>query len=217
MDKLNLDLINIITQYVGFNPNIEFKLSLNECNWSSLVMNPTLPSYLYIEYEEIIKTKLIYVVRNLNPNIELIEKYKHLMSDMCWRHLCNNPNIPAFFFENCIDKLERIHWIKIIRYNKIIPIEWFVNNIDSIILKFPLTRTLSLLCQRNDVSMAFIEKYMNNFLKTSWNYLIMNEKLPYSFFKKHKNKIPLSAWSLKYITYKDNFKEMSRIINNAIV
>ena len=29
MDKLNLDLINIITQYVGFNPNIEFKSILS--------------------------------------------------------------------------------------------------------------------------------------------------------------------------------------------
>jgi RNAse (barnase) inhibitor barstar len=104
---LNKNLINIITNYVGFYKNINFKISffeqnLDKLDWSRLSMNPDIPFKLFFSEENENKIDWYWLSRNIS--FEYLEKYIKLCKQrgkqdkINWDILSSNKNIPYQFF-----------------------------------------------------------------------------------------------------------------------
>ena len=111
---LNKNLIGIITNYLGYQKGINFKIqlyenNLNKVNWKSLSKNTSIPyqffeKHLALQSKEM-NIKIDWTELSGNTNIPVTFFEKHL-DKVDWYSLSRNTNIPYWFFEKYIYDLE---------------------------------------------------------------------------------------------------------------
>ena len=136
---LNHNLINIITNYVGFYKGINFNIpffeeNIDKVDWSSLSGNTDIPFTFFEKHisscERLgVPDKLDWysLSRNINIPYQFFEKY---LDKVNWSCLSKNTNIPVTFFEKYISSCEqlgvpdKVDW-SYLSYNTNIPVEFF--------------------------------------------------------------------------------------------
>ena len=107
-----------------------------------------------------------------------------------------NPYVPHLFLDDYIDEFYDVDWATIIRNNKIIPFWWYEKHFDKF-KDFFLYFQINTLLIHPDITESFIEKWLNFYETIYWDDIITNSKLQYSFYLKHKSKIPLIFMGFK--------------------
>jgi len=210
---LNKYLINIITEYVGYNPNIEFIDTFEFTGaWNCLASNESLPDSFWVKYEKQLSQYMLMCVLNRNVNINFLKRNIHKINDQQWIYLCRNPNIPQSFYEQYIDMINYGKFVRIILYNYKVSFDWIHKHINIMLNKDKLEMTLKRMATRRDITEKFILEYINDFSISCWLNIMKYSNIPYLFFLTIKSKIPQQAWDYKFILYDYNYKEMNNVL-----
>lgn len=173
MNKLNKDLILIISKYVGFYSGIDFEITFfenkNNIDWGNIAINPKIPMS-FIE-KHINEMNFHLLSRNTSLPLEFIKKYSDRLN---WWYLSRNINITCDLFELHLDQLD---WSSI-SSNANIPISFLEKHIDKV-------DWISISGVGSDLS--FFEKHID---KLIWYNISMNLNIPIDFIEKHMSKNP---------------------------
>src|SRR5579862_9373786 len=122
---MNINIINIIVNYIGFNPNIQFECKFLEDNIDKLDFD-IISNNKYIPYSFLKKYehKIVWNKFRFKPDIpvEFIEKH---LDDMNWNMLSTS-ELTVEFIEKILSQekyIKKINW-ELLSNNKYIP-EWF--------------------------------------------------------------------------------------------
>jgi|SRR5271156_3919950 hypothetical protein len=243
--KLNKHLIKIITEYLGDNNNIEFDIEMSNFNLLGndqiiqLVLNENIPESFYFKHERKFQLYIDYFIKKKNFPIKFIKKHmiKHLHFN---KILYYNSNAPYLFLDEYVDTFSDHQWQGIIRNNEVIPEWWYEKHINkfnditwqclvnSKVIQFwwyekHIFKLKQFLCNlenlfsRSDITESFIEKCLIIYGSIYWNNILEYSNLQYSFYLKHKSKIPLYLWNSKVIIKKYNIIGMNKLLNQYLM
>ena len=183
---LSINLIKIITKYVGFY-KMKFNFSFlekhwNKINWELIVKNKHIPSEFYEKYMNILEYHQdngkfnIYTWDDIskNPNIPLLffkKYYRHIN----WYYFSGNEGISVEYFK---ENIQWLHWDQISE-NENIPEIFIQQNLE----KYDNMINWRKLCGNKNLSESFfkqnLEKYKD---KINWEKLCANKNISELFF-----------------------------------
>lgn len=210
---LNKNLIQIITQYIGYNIHIDFDVNSNY--WGSISLNENIPKHFFMKYENELLPHFKLCIINPSIDINFVRKNINKMNDYYWNVICRNPNIPQYFYNENIKNITSIRMFYIIRRNIVIPFFWFHEQMHLLYLKYTKEQSISfLLSYRPDITEEFVLEYINEFTNLQW--VKICKKLPYTFLLRIKQNIPSDIWNSRFALYESNINEMNKLLLEII-